>query len=45
MEEYNICLTKRKERNKNKHNQFKKHIYFSNLIINKYLVRNPEIDK
>ena len=45
MEECNICLTKTKKQNKNKHEQSKKHKYFSNLIINKYIVRNDEIDK
>ena len=45
MEECNICLTKIKKRNYNKHEQSKKHKYFSNQIINKYVVRNPEIDK
>ena len=45
MEEYNICLTKIKKRKKNKHEQSKKHEYFSNLIINKYIVKKIEIDK
>ena len=40
-----ICLTKVKKRNKNKHEQSRKHKYFSNLITNEYIVRNPEIDK
>ena len=44
MEECNICLTKIKKRNKNKHEQSRKHKYFSNLIINKYIVRDDEID-
>ena len=44
MEECDICLTKIKKRYKNKHEQPKKHKYFSNLIINKYIVRNDEID-
>ena len=39
MEECNICLTKKK-RNKNKHERSKKHKYiFSNLIINKYVIK------
>ena len=38
MEECTICLTKIKKRNKNKHNQLKKHQFFSNLIIYKYFV-------
>ena len=45
MEDCNIHLTKLKKQNKNKHEQSKKHKYFSNLIINKFIVRNPEIDK
>ena len=46
MEECDICLTKIKKRNKKKHQQSKKHRYLlSNLIINKYIVRNDEIDK
>ena len=45
MEESNICLTKKK-RNKNKHQQSKKHKYFlSNVIKNKYIVRKDETDK
>ena len=42
MEERNICLTKMKKRNKNKHEQSKNQKYFSNLIINKNIVRNVE---
>ena len=45
MEECNICLTKIKKRNKNKHDQSKKRKYFSNLNIKKYFVRNTEIKK
>ena len=45
MEECNISLTKRKKRSKDKHEQSKKHKFFSNLILNKFIVRNPEIDK
>ena len=44
MEECNICLSKIKK-NKKKHCLTGIHNNFSNLIINKYLVRNPEIDK
>ena len=46
MEECNICLTKINKRNKNEHEQSKKHnyIFFSNLIINKYVIQNDEID-
>ena len=43
MEECNICLIKIKKQNKSRHEQSKKHKYFSNLIINKYIVRNPEL--
>ena len=42
MEERNICLTKMKKRNNNKHEQSKNPKYFSNLIINKNIVRNIE---
>ena len=46
MEECNICLTKIKKRNKNKHEKSKKHkFFFSNLIINNYIVRNEEINR
>ena len=45
MEECNICLTKIKKRNKNKHEQAKKHKYYSNLIVKKYMIKNDEIDK
>ena len=45
MEGRDDCLTKIKNRNKNKHEQSKKHKCFSNLIINKYIVRNVEIDE
>ena len=43
MEECNICLTKIKKRNNNKNEQSKQHKNFPNLIMNKYIVRNPEI--
>ena len=46
MEECDICLTKIKKRNKNKHQQSKKHRHFlSNLILIKYIVRTDEVDK
>ena len=46
MEECDICLTKIKKRNKNKHHQSNKHRYFLSIpIIIKYIVRNDEIDK
>ena len=45
MQECDICLTNMKTRYKNKHKHSEKQKYFSNLIINKYNVRNDEIDK
>ena len=45
MEECDICQSIIKNKNKKKHCLTKKHKYFSNLIINKYFVRNLEIDK
>ena len=45
MEECNICLSEIKNKNKKKHCSTKKQKYLSNLIINKYNVRNPELDK
>ena len=45
MEQRNISLSKRKNKNKKKQCLTKKHKYFSNLISKKYIVRNPEIDK
>ena len=46
MEECDICLTQIRKRNKNRHQESKKHKYFlSNLIIYKYIVRKDEIDK
>ena len=46
MEEYDICLTKIKKRNKNKHEKSTKHKYYhSNPIIKKYIVRNYENEK
>ena len=45
MYECEICLAKIKKRNKNKHEQSKKHnCYCSNLIINKYIVNKDEFD-
>ena len=40
MEECNICLTNFKKKNVKKHCLTKKHKYFSNLFINKYIVRD-----
>ena len=46
MYECDICLTKIKKRNKNKHEQSKKRRYFySNLPVNKYIVKNNDINK
>ena len=45
MEECDVCLRKIKNKNKKKPCLTKKHKYFSNLIIKKYIMRNPEIDK
>ena len=46
MEECDICPTKIKKRNNNKHQQSKKHrCFLSNLIINKNNVGNDETDK
>ena len=45
MEECDTCLSKIKNKNKKKHCLTKKYKHFSNLIINKYIARNPEIDK
>ena len=46
MYECSICLAKIKKRNKNKHQQSKKHRYFfSNMIVNKNIVKNNDINK
>ena len=45
MEKCSICLSKIKNKNEKRPEQSKKHKYFSNLIINKYIVKNPETDK
>ena len=45
MEDCKSCLSRRKKRSRNKHEHLKKHEYFSNLIIGKYSVSNPEINK
>ena len=45
MEECNICLTKTKKRNRNKHNQSKKHKNFSNLITDKYNIKHDNFNK
>ena len=45
MEKCNIRLSKIKNKNKKKHCLTKKLKKFSTLIMNNYIVRNPEIDK
>ena len=46
MYECSICSAKIKKRNKNKHEKSKKHRYFlSNIIVNKYIVKNNDIYK
>ena len=46
MYECSICLAKTKKRKKNKHQQSKKHRYFfANMIVNKYIVKNNDINK
>ena len=46
MYECSICLAKIKKRNKNKHQQSEKHRYFfSKKIVNKYIVKNNDINK
>ena len=46
MYECSICLAKIKKRNKNKHEKSMKHRYFlSNMIVNKYIVKNNDINK
>ena len=42
MEERKICLTKTKKRNNKKHEQSMKHKYFSNLVMNKYTVKDNQ---
>ena len=32
------------KRNKTKHNQTKKHKYYSNLILNRYIIKNVELE-
>ena len=45
MKECDICLSKRKNENKKEHCLTKKHECFSNLIINNFFVRDPELAK
>ena len=40
-----LCNTIMLERNKIKHNQTKKHKYYSNLILNRYVIKNVEVIK
>ena len=44
MKECNISLTKVKKRNRIRHEQSEKQKYFSDLIINRYSIKNKEID-
>ena len=45
MHRCDICNTIMLERNKTKHNQTKKHKYYSNLILNRYVIKNVEVIK
>ena len=38
-----LCNTIVQKRNKTKHNQTKKHEYYSNLILNRYVIKNVEV--
>ena len=40
-----LCITILLKRNKTKHNQTKKHKYYSNLILNRYVIKNVEVIK
>ena len=40
-----LCNTYLLERNKTKHNQTKKHKYYSNLKLNRYVIKNVEVKK
>ena len=40
-----LCNTKLLKRKKTKHNQTKKHKYYSNLILNRYVIKNVEVVK
>ena len=39
-----LCNTIMLDRNKTKHNQTKKHKYYSNLILNRYAIKNVEVN-
>ena len=45
MEECNFCLTKKSETKINMNYLRNMNIFFSNLILNKYVIKNGEIDK
>ena len=40
-----LCNTIVQNRNKTKHNQTKKHKYYSNLILSRYVIKNVEVSK
>ena len=40
-----LCYTVLLKRNKTKHNQTKKHEYYSNLILNRYVINNIQVIK
>ena len=40
-----LCNSVVQKRNKTKHNQTKKHKYYSNLILNRYVIKNVEVNK
>ena len=40
-----LCNVNLLKRNKTKHNQTKKHEYYSNLILNRYVINNVEVIK
>ena len=40
-----LCNTILQERNKTEHNQTKKDKYYSNMILNRYVIKNVEVNK
>ena len=40
-----LCNGNLLKKNKTKHNQSKKHKYYSNLILNRYLIKDVEVNK
>ena len=40
-----LCNTILLKRNKTKHNQTKKHKYYTNVILNRYVLKNVEVIK